>query len=116
MAEAIPIDANALVAAIIGINGCDYGSMFDFNAHTAANGALNDVVRLIDDAPLLDYEPVRHGDWMPVDGEAPCDEWVCTNCKSVHTFCIEMDFDDMHRDFWRCPKCGAKMDGGAGND
>lgn len=55
MPDVRPIDANALTLKIIGINCCDYGSMFDYTAHKAVIEALNDAVRFVDDAPTLAY-------------------------------------------------------------
>lgn len=65
---------------------------------------------------IVEAEPVRHGRWVPVDGEAPCDEWDCTACGRRMTFMVDMDEDDMAENYWRCPKCGAKMDGGVEDD
>lgn len=66
----------------------------------------------IDQAPTIEAEPVRHGRWVPVDCEHPCDEWDCTACGGRRTFLIEMDADDMEECYPYCPNCGAKMDGG----
>lgn len=58
----------------------------------------------------IEVEEVRHGYWIPVDGDFPCDEWDCSSCMERMTFMYEMDEDDMKENFLRCPKCGAIMD------
>lgn len=75
------------------------------------------LINMFDDAeqlPTIEAEPVRHGKWIPVDGESPCDEWDCSACRERMTFMYEMDEDDMKENFPRCPKCVAKMDGKEG--
>lgn len=59
------------------------------------------VLRMIDDAPAADVEPVRHGRWEAVEGReflgvccSICNHWV--DSKSPY-----------------CPNCGARMDGDA---
>ena len=64
----------------------------------------------ISDTPTVDAEPVRHGRWIQTDkadivwrecsvcGDRRISTWLGKNVKS----------------FNYCPKCGAKMDGGAG--
>lgn len=65
------------------------------------------------DCPLPDAEPVRHGKWIPADGEDTpcCDEWECTACGERMVFMYEMDKEDMNDAYLYCPNCGAKMDG-----
>lgn len=62
----------------------------------------------IDQAPTVDAEPVRHGEWVArkeiFDGEQEqVDAIGCSQCgKSQRVF----------RRTPYCPNCGAKMDGG----
>lgn len=58
-------------------------------------------------APTVDAEPVRHGRWKKKNGEI-----YCTNCKKSKW---SESFELMLRGFDFCPKCGARMDGGADN-
>ncbi len=133
MAEVRPIDANAIVSKIIGIDFLDYGCMFDYTAHKAANEALNDAFRLIGDAPTLDYEPVRHGKWEwyeePYDSRNPDGDfgWRCSECKADLAAELTLGIPEMHYAYdilddpdkppklMRCVFCGAKMDGGEEN-
>ena len=60
---------------------------------------------VIDEAPSVDAEPVRHGRWVENGYACGEIEWKCTACGNTE---------------WRvsscrlkwCPFCGAKMDGG----
>ncbi len=68
-------------------------------------------VKDIDEAPTIEAEPVRHGEWIE-DGT----NIVCSVCKTE--FSDEIAF--MKRTIdpekpKRCPECGAKMEGGAEN-
>ena len=62
----------------------------------------------IDNAPTVDAQPVRHGQWIGIsDGDADgfpvYDEWECSCCGVV--------FEDEEPPYKYCPNCGAKMDG-----
>ena len=55
--------------------------------------------KMIDNAPTIEAEPVRHGRWIK-------NEWVlnrvtCSECKCY--------FDSLEADLY-CPNCGSKMD------
>lgn len=58
------------------------------------------VLDLLDNLPIADVEPVRHGMWKAVLAGMD-EEYECTRCKE----CVE-------REYPYCPNCGAKMDGG----
>lgn len=63
--------------------------------------------RLIDNAPVVDAEPVRHGWWNPYKQNVECSEchvkWaVDESIAVVYTSIKDMKY---------CPNCGAKMDG-----
>lgn len=70
------------------------------------NPLYGDVIKVIEDAPLIEAEPVRHGRWIHTDlakhwyGKDECSE--CT----YH----EKDRSDLsHLNY--CPNCGCKMRG-----
>lgn len=55
--------------------------------------------KCINEAPAVDAEPVRHGEW-----EDDAYIWRCTLCHKgllVEDGCADMNY---------CPHCGAKMD------
>lgn len=57
--------------------------------------------QIIDDAPTVDVQPVKHGQWT-WDSNAPHREYgayKCSNC-GCHS-----DFEENY-----CPNCGARMD------
>lgn len=88
MSEVRPIDANALKK---------YLSEFNYDM----------ALRIVDIQPTIEAEPVRHGRWKKKNGEI-----YCTNCKKSKW---SESFELMLRGFDFCPKCGARMDGGAEN-
>lgn len=58
------------------------------------------VADMISDAPTVDAEPVRHGQWEYVD-YGGFGNWHCSHCREI---CIT------NGDYDYCPNCGAKMD------
>lgn len=56
--------------------------------------------KIIDDAPTIEAEPVKHGKWTKLDGDITY-LYECSVCK---------DTSDWHDNY--CPNCGAKTDGG----
>lgn len=62
---------------------------------------VDDAIGLIDDAPTVDAEPVKHGRWIPIN---TIHKWrfQCDQCKH---------YVDAGTDRNYCPNCGAKMDG-----
>lgn len=55
------------------------------------------------DCPLIEAEPIKHGRWET--GRSGHDA-ICTNCRKYW-----IPIEDKY-DYWFCPRCGAKMDGG----
>ena len=64
--------------------------------------------KLMEKAPTVDAEPVRHGRWRHLSG----DEWRCTVCGEV--ICTEGSWEKPTHKY--CYECGAKMDEGVQND
>lgn len=62
--------------------------------------ALKMVLGKIEDAPTVDAEPVKHGEWIPKITELGTMIFYCSDCSR---------FSDVHWAY--CPRCGAKMDG-----
>lgn len=62
----------------------------------------------IKDAPTADVAPVRHGEWLWLDGYG--EKVACSECLEI----FDTDaYDANAGNEWNfCPKCGAKMDGG----
>lgn len=64
----------------------------------------------INNAPAVDAEPVRHGEWIRTD---EADDYVECKCS----VCSFKDYTPSYDvAYWigrnYCPNCGAKMDGG----
>ena len=67
------------------------------------------VCGVIDDAPTIDAQMVKHGHWVELPkalnpNELPCQ---CSNCKHVVSFYYGYPKSKF------CDECGAKMDGDA---
>ena len=71
-----PIDANALIEKLEGINPVDYGAMSSYETHNGAREALSDAVMHVNDAPTLSLNTLRdaiyqdaaeHGLWEESD-------------------------------------------------
>lgn len=58
----------------------------------------------IDNAPTVDADPVRHGEWQDRYSNG---DWYCSECGAI----VEKDEQSRHN-WYRCYHCGAKMDGG----
>ena len=61
-------------------------------------------VKIVNQFPVADVAPVRHGRWV-THSDRP-DSLICSVCKCG----FDMWKHDPHN---YCPNCGAKMDGGA---
>lgn len=86
-----PIDADALKAS------------FEEDGHLSTY-----IEEYIDDAPTLDYAPVRHGEWERMDEYCNhSKEFKCTACKQS----VFYDHFTRFCEYEYCPNCGALMDG-----
>lgn len=92
------IDADALEVKIGSINHIDYGSMYSYEAHSAARDALSDVLAIL--GTTLTVDPIRHGRWEKKELVSECLA-TCSHCKYPISW--------WHKTAY-CPSCGAKMD------
>lgn len=94
------IDADAF-------NHFDY-SCFDGQLSEDAIQGMDTVLNVIDTAPTIDAEPVRHGHWIPwlnakdEFGKQFTAIHMCSECKTANHY-YPTDY---------CPDCGADMRGG----
>lgn len=67
-----------------------------------------DVRRIICESPIIDAEPVRHGQWETKEytTEDSFDDWIVIHHEEV---CSECGKGQGERSKF-CPNCGAKMD------
>lgn len=74
MAEVRPIDANALENSIkyFYCNGCK---------HYCRSCQIDDALTAIDDAPTIEYAPVRHGEWIEQEDICGDTYYTCSACK-----------------------------------
>jgi len=67
------------------------------------------VHKLIDEAPTVDAEPVRHGKWIEEDAyEYGENVWRCSICGEPYVLMEEITPKQALYNY--CPCCGAKMD------
>lgn len=90
-----PIDANALTD-IAKNKYCDIvAGRYPFNI------VVYDLVQIIEKQPTLDLAPVVHGEWVNVHEGFMYYSAECSVCGNTTP-----------SDYYYCPYCGAKMDGG----
>lgn len=94
------------------------------------NPLYGDVIKVIEDAPLIEAEPVRHGEWdSKYDEHDGFYHHFCTECKNLAIFAYDEqdDYDEGMDGEWYllgknivgikenltdyCPNCGSKMEG-----
>ena len=66
-----------------------------------------DVRRIICESPIIDAEPVRHGQWETKVYTTESDGWITEYREEVCSECGEGQIGISNY----CPNCGAKMDG-----
>lgn len=93
-----PIDADALKETISKYKFTAPNKMYQHGGECALNFYMP---KIIDDAPTIETEPVRHREWKKIQNFARCSE-------CMHE--INWGSKDFLSPY--CPNCGAKMDGG----
>lgn len=88
------IDADALIRFI------DCGHL---RSPTEVCFSERDVVGMLEKAPTIDAEPVKHGKWIDPEG---IHEWHCSLCDGI----APNDGYDSGANY--CDECGAKMEKG----
>lgn len=69
----------------------------------------NNAIEIINNAPTIEAEPVRHGRWI-----YGAENFTCGNHNAECSVChCNISWSGCDEDFNYCPKCGAKMDGAA---
>ena len=98
------IDADELIAKI---DETVKISMFHIKGETLKGAALlvfENFQALVNAAPTIEAEPVRHGKWKHVAG-------MNSKCSECGRYFPVKEFDSRPFDINYCPNCGAKMDG-----
>ena len=94
-------DLISMEAALYAANTYDYHGLAIADVIKVTDGCANVIEKL----PAVDAEPVRRGRW--VEDPNRRNHWHCSECKDV--------WGIVSRVMNYCPKCGAKMDGVAGD-
>lgn len=96
------IARDAVHCMMVGLTKYVWTSPVSTESHVTVDA--DDVNFGVDKIPAADVAPVRHGQWIPVDGG----QHKCRCCHTVRK-------TDVARDHY-CPSCGAKMDGKVGDN
>ncbi len=94
--EVRPIDANALFEFIQKEKAWKQ-SLMKYRYDRGKYDAFYEMLDIINEQPILDYEPVVHAHWIEDD-----DCQICSNCGEEHCWAE-------YRASY-CEDCGAKMD------
>jgi hypothetical protein len=97
------IDANALKLALYyDVSKGTYGEFIDGSEVSLTD---REILKLIDQQPTIDAEPVKHGKWIKADSQQyfrkhyPC--FTCSECGYRK---------DSQKKWNYCPNCKARMD------
>lgn len=74
------------------------------------NAGIGAAKRMLKAAPTIDAVEVVHGKWLPVSVDPADPYFRCSVCLYGTDTIFDID-----EPFNYCPRCGAKMDGGADN-
>ena len=89
--------------------GCKYNDQIGFACNTYKAPSFAYVCEVLDDAPTVDAEPVRHGKWIPsptLDSRGFTDMFKCSECKRYSYYAYPVKC----LNYKYCPYCGARMD------
>ena len=106
-----PIDADALIAKLEDWRGDKEDVDVDDARDVAYYSTMSRAIRFAKDAPTLDYAPVRHGEWVPL--EEP--QWNCFGLITIGYKCSECGREEPYNHEPYC-HCGALMDGKEDSD
>lgn len=73
-----------------------------------SNSNYNKEIKLINELPSADVEPVRHGHWKVVNDGYGGEAYICECSECEDTVWVYRNTD---RKWNYCPNCGARMDG-----
>ena len=93
------IDADALMVQLANKHAHSWGKV---------ERAFGEVAEMLNNAPTIDAEPVRHGEWVkhPDESCSLFNGWECSACGQI----VSGGKGNY------CPNCGAKMDGGENDE
>lgn len=103
------IDADALLSELEKYN--DLSARYRNEYLFGMQQRLETCIELVDDAPTVDAVPVRHGRWIDIDPEMYTWKIRCSKCGHERSMMSTGQIYPMY-----CEDCGAKMDGGDGNE
>lgn len=93
--------------AALGIGSCNRAV---FENKSYADG-WNAAVKIFKEAPAVDVQEVKHGEWIKMCNNPDDGNYYCSECHDGINIATGRE-TPIDRDFFYCPHCGAKMDGG----
>lgn len=66
------------------------------------------IEKVIDEQPIIEAEPIRHGHWINDEGLYKCS--VCNNFATIAGYANCIPIEQMNKTMKYCNSCGAKMD------
>lgn len=109
-----PIDATRLVKLVLEerdkiplevVERYSFGVPSPNKHGQSMRGGIRKVLRLIEQAPTLDYAPVVHGEWIKQKNG----RLICSVC-GVRGLQDSDELDYYYYPSVKCPNCGAQMD------
>jgi hypothetical protein len=80
----------------------DYGGENDFCR------GMRKALRVIDNMPAANVQPIRHGRWEYYKNNGIFDTHKCTLCGEKYEMYMDIEPTTIYK---YCPHCGARMDG-----
>ena len=74
-----------------------------------------DIYNVIKSVPTADVQEIKHGEWIKMDIIPDDVDYYCSECRNFIDIATGRE-TPIDREFFYCPYCGAKMDGGKNND
>lgn len=72
---------------------------------------LTKAITSIEEAPAVDVQEIKHGEWIKMSNSPDDGNYYCSEC--YHSIDIATGRETpIDREFFYCPYCGAKMNGG----
>lgn len=90
---------------------CDNCPQYNRDCNADVVFSRVDICVILDDAPIVDAEPVRHGRWVKMTGMLPPEyhgHYCCSECE-WHMKGLRNSWT-REEELLYCPNCGAKME------
>ena len=96
--------------AALGIDFCRW-NVFENKSYV---DGWNAAVKILKEAPAVDVQKIKHGKWIKMYNNPDDGNYYCSECHRSIDIATGRE-TPIDREFFYCPHCGAKMDGGNNN-